>query len=75
MDRNVTARCSSCGAAIVWAFMSSGKRMPLDAKPQKLITLIPNPAVLADAPVGHVVDCYTSHFVTCPNAAQHRKPR
>ena len=27
------AECNSCGATIFWVIMPSGKRMPLDAKP------------------------------------------
>lgn len=50
--------------------MGTGKRMPLDPKPQKLVTLDDMPE-----PRGYVQDCYTSHFVTCLNAAQHRKAR
>lgn len=62
--------CRSCGAAIRWIVMVSGKRMPVDAKPAKLIVLDDMPE-----PRGAVVDCWTSHFATCPNAAQHRKGR
>lgn len=62
--------CSSCGASILWVVMGTGKRMPLDAKPQKLITLDDMPEAR-----GYVGDCYTSHFSTCPNAAKHRRPR
>lgn len=61
-------KCKSCGAPIVWAKSETGKAMPLDAKPEKRI-------VLDSLGVGRVLDAFTSHFVTCPNAAQHRKPR
>jgi len=39
--------------------------MPLDAKPEKRI-------VIEDM-VARVKDVFTSHFVTCPDAKQHRK--
>lgn len=58
--------CTSCNADIVWCETPSKKRMPLDAKPQKLVVIIDG--------VGHVKDCYTSHFATCPAAASHRRP-
>ena len=64
------ATCRSCGAPILWVVMRpSGKRMPLDAKPEKRITLD-----LVDGLVGEMTDTYVSHFSSCPNAAQHRKP-
>jgi hypothetical protein len=64
-------KCRSCGAPILWVVMrASGKRMPLDAKPEKRITLV---AADPDTVVGQVTDAYTSHFATCPDAAQHRK--
>lgn len=32
-------QCRTCGAAIRWIMMESGKRMPVDAQPQRLVTL------------------------------------
>ncbi|HET9954136.1 MAG TPA: hypothetical protein VFQ61_06515 [Polyangiaceae bacterium] len=58
-------KCLSCGAEIVWVEMQSGRRMPLDAKPQKLIVI--------EADKGEVKLCFTSHFATCPDAAEHRR--
>ena len=66
-----TSSCRSCGASIVWVVMRpSGKRMPLDAKPEKRITLDD-----VDPGVGEMTDTYVSHFATCPQAASHRKPK
>lgn len=65
-------RCRSCGAEIRWAKSEQGKAMPLDAEPEKRIVL---DEVEGRDPIGRVVTVYTSHFVTCPNAAQHRKGR
>lgn len=63
--------CRSCGAAILWLVMRpSGRRMPVDAKPEKRITIDD-----IDEGVGEMTDTYVSHFATCPNAAQHRKAR
>lgn len=69
------AYCKSCGAAIRWAKTLAGKAMPLDAKSEKRVVITYDP----DGPYGpgeehcDVVDTYTSHFATCPNADQQRK--
>lgn len=80
----MSATCGSCGEAIVWATTETGRHMPLDAVP----TDTGNVAVHRDntgqlrARVlkhGDLTAAWelrgTSHFETCPNAAQHRKPR
>lgn len=67
---------------------SSGKRMPLDADPDcnlgnvMILTaaagadegkaVVLSGPVLDKARTDHSVTLYVSHFVTCPNAAQHR---
>jgi hypothetical protein len=69
------AICKTCGAEIIWCETSSGKLMPLDAKPERRF-------VLGEA-AGHgdgtrkarSADTYTSHFVACPQADEHRRPR
>jgi len=70
------ARCRACNAEIIWAVTDSGKRMPLDAEPAERPTGVfaldtscdpPHATSAAHQPV------YLSHFVTCPNADQHRK--
>jgi hypothetical protein len=57
--------CRSCGAEIVWFQTRSGKRMPVDE-----ISTRPTDAQ-------HQLDLnrHVSHFATCPNANQHRRPR
>ena len=57
--------CSSCGARIVWFRTKAGKKMPVDAE-----TVNPTDAE-------HQLDLsrHRSHFSTCPNADQHRRPR
>jgi hypothetical protein len=73
-----TKRCASCGAAIIWALTTSGKRMPVDAiATTGAFTLHPRDAGLAPEArfSAEVKDGHTSHFATCPQAAQHRKPR
>ena len=73
------AKCQSCGADILWVIMKeSGAKMPLDAQSTangkirvsedgtaKVMTMI---ELIAWQGSRH-----TSHFATCPNAAQHRK--
>lgn len=61
-ERRIT-RCSSCRAKIIWFKTAAGKNMPVDAD-----TVEPEDDELDLA--RHV-----SHFRTCPNADQHRKPR
>ena len=71
------ATCSSCGADLIFVkSVTTGKPMPLDAKPMKRIVLVDLVGGLdhKDGSCGRVVDTYLSHFVSCPDAVQHRKP-
>ena len=58
------ATCRSCGAVIYWIVTSAGRRAPMS---------------LAEA--GCTVPTRTtdgtgiSHFIDCPHATQHRRPR
>lgn len=75
------AKCSSCGAWVLWAFTPRGKRIPVDARPDpagKVVlarsdrgveALFPSAAELA----GEIGPRHTAHFATCPNAQHHRK--
>lgn len=58
-------RCRSCEALIVWFKTASGKRMPVDAETTQPI----------DAEHQLDLSRHRSHFATCPNSAQHRRPR
>ena len=74
------AECSSCGATIMWRKTIKGRSIPLDPHPdlrgnvviseEGTALVYNNPAAIApryaDAPR------YLSHFVTCPNADEHR---
>jgi hypothetical protein len=62
-ERRIT-RCRSCNARIIWMKTAAEKNMPVDADSVK-----PDDEEY-DSAAGHV-----SHFSTCPNANQHRKPR
>lgn len=58
-----TRACRSCGASIIWLKTRAGKKMPVDA-------------ASVDG-LEHIFEYgkHVSHFSTCPNAKQHRKPR
>jgi hypothetical protein len=71
------AKCRSCGAPIRWATTeASGARIPLDVEPQAAPNIVVAPNVLGE-PIARVVTPgageTTSHFVTCPAAADHRR--
>lgn len=81
----IISECKSCKASILWVVMAkSGKANPLDAEPcekgnihvyEDGQALVLNKDVIAkmrerfpETPL------YLSHFSTCPNSRQHRKP-
>lgn len=55
--------CRSCGAMIIWFKTTAGKNIPIDAA-----TVLPEDYTLE-------LPRHISHFATCPQAAQHRRPR
>lgn len=72
--------CRSCGAEIRWAKTTGGKPIPVDPEPAEngnlaLETvrgeLMAFPASLFVEPD----ELHVSHFATCPNADEHRKPK
>ena len=73
-----SARCRSCAQPILWARTTSGKAMPVDPDrvPGGNVDLV-NQAGHLTAVVrrGDARPAYVSHFSTCPEAAQHRRPR
>lgn len=84
----MSAKCKSCGAAIVWAKTTSGRTMPVDAEPTddgtihlngsdcEVLSKADREAVLAaDDLSGRYTRLHKSHFSTCPQAARHRKPK
>lgn len=86
-----TARsvCRSCDAPIIWATSStSRKSMPLDAEPHPDGTIDLDVArwvgayqgqlaatVSSTLPLFDAGGMYRSHFASCPNADEYRKPR
>lgn len=77
----MNSTCKSCGAAIRWVTMPSGKRMPLDAAPHPDGHIAIHSDGLRAAVLSTIelaeyrgrVDLYRSHFATCPQADRHRK--
>lgn len=79
------ATCSSCHAPILWAVAeATGRSMPLNAAPDPVdgnVEVIPGAAgarlptarVHAQRPMFTEHPTHTSHFATCPYAADHRK--
>lgn len=79
-----TGKCRTCGAEIIWVVMAkSGKKNPLDAQ------AVDNGNIQLDADgKGHILSkdviakmrekgtalLYLSHFATCPQSREHRKP-
>ena len=57
-DRANSARCTSCGADILWIITPKGKRMPLS---EATIRMDENGRQWA-----------LTHFANCPHAAKHR---
>jgi hypothetical protein len=71
-DSKGRGQCRSCGAPLEWAELTSGKRHPF------------NPPIVVTATVGSLLDgariielvdtaITSSHFATCPQAAEHRR--
>lgn len=83
----MSARCASCGEAIIWATTHAGRNMPLNATPSTEPTSLR--AWRDDTGTVHVRDIdgigsteipadapyAVSHFATCVNAAKHRKKK
>lgn len=65
MPEKRESKCTSCGAAIVFAKSSKGAWLPLDTKPKPAFTIKDGNAI--------VVYVHTPHWATCPSADQHRK--
>lgn len=77
--------CTSCRAPIRWVETEQGKAMPIDRDPVPhgnlvlrgtgartvAVVVVPLLQTFEERAAPH----YVSHFVTCPNAAQHRRTR
>lgn len=81
--------CRSCKAPMLWVVLPSGKRNPLDLEPtlKGNVLVLPGPEDWRLGVVVHDQDLlqevrtlfadrlHTSHFATCPDADEHRRPR
>lgn len=67
-------KCRTCGAPIFWAKTQAGKAIPIDKEP------VPRGNMVVTDGVAIVVKphdglAYVSHFATCAQSDQHRRPR
>ncbi len=69
----MTDKCRSCAQAVKWVRMSTGGRMLVNLPAEKRVVLTDHGD--PNQEVGEVLDTYTSHFVTCPKANEHRRNR
>ena len=76
--------CRTCKAPVRWAATAAGRAIPLDPEPNPDGNLwldargvAHNIARLTDDEQAEIAGdpLYIAHFVTCPDAAQHRRPR
>jgi len=68
--------CRTCGATIVWSRTENNKNIPLNPEPVEGGNII----LECNGALARVVKPdgarrYISHYATCPQAAQHRRPR
>ena len=66
-------QCNSCGAEIFFVTTTAGKRVPVN-HPGKIFFTKTNQLDERGSNIYRTVSFYESHFSTCPNADQHRKP-
>lgn len=72
VDSQEPGECRSCHAAIVWATLISGSRMPFNAP--LTIARVREPGGAGERAIADVdVEVTYSHFATCPQAAQWRR--
>jgi len=63
-------KCQGCGADTAW-IETKGKRHLINRKPKKMFVLDSFDRFIA----AKLVNCYESHFATCPDADKFRKPK
>lgn len=69
------SRCRSCDEPIEWAVTTNGKRIPLDLGEYEDGNIILDASGVAHVVVAPALPLRRSHFVSCPNAEQHRRAR
>lgn len=65
--------CKSCDAPIEFVRTPKGSRIPLDVGSHPKANIVVDELGIARV-VGEGDGTRISHFVTCPNAARHRRP-
>ena len=68
-----SSTCKTCGAPILWAVTASGAKMPLDEQERNVLEVALDPDT-HELQITRQVRGHESHFATCPDAAEHRKP-
>ena len=72
-DSKGRGTCRSCGAAILWAELTSGKRAPFDGD-EFMAIRIEGGLIDGQRVIEHIDSTINkSHFSSCPNAARHRR--
>lgn len=68
--------CRSCNATIRWERTAAGKPIPLDPEPRPdgNLCIRDDGRVVSDHGFPASAPRYVTHFATCPNANQHRRP-
>jgi hypothetical protein len=66
--RGERGSCRSCGKPVLWVATANGKRMPLDAEPERRFVLEAGTAPM----VARIRNTYASHFSTCRDADKWR---
>lgn len=81
-----SSTCRSCGRPIVWGETEAGKKIPMDPEPS-IDGNLTRTASTVDGRIHYLikyykraretpgVTTYKSHFATCPDAKNFRRPR
>jgi hypothetical protein len=70
-DSKGPGQCRSCGAAITWAELTSGKRHPFDGE---IVAVRSQGSILEGRVIEDIDTSITrSHFESCPDAKDWRK--
>lgn len=76
----MTARCTSCGAAIIWCLTAAGRKTPVNAEPDRERGTIKQrggyATILVGEELAHAraagVTLYVSHWADCPQRRESR---
>lgn len=64
------ATCEGCGAEIMWAITSNGKKIPLDPDPEERFVVARQKNT---GPQVALKKTYQTHFASCPDAEEFRR--